>query len=144
MIRNSTSQDLKTVLEIWLDGNLEAHAFIPGEYWKSNLPLVWNQLQDAEVWVYEKNGILLGFAGMQGDYLAGIFVKKEARSMGIGRELLKHLKELHPALTLHVYEKNHRAVDFYRREGFVIAVEELDANTGEKEFTMRWKIGSGR
>lgn len=139
MIRSLTSQDLDSVMEIWLQGNLEAHDFIPGEYWKSNLPLLRDQLRSAEVWVYEKNGVLLGFAGMQKDYLAGIFVKKEARSMGIGRELLKHLKKLHRALTLHVYERNHRAADFYRREGFVLTAEELDADTGEVELTMSWK-----
>ena len=144
MIRSLTPQDLNAVMQIWLEGNLEAHAFIPEAYWKSNVPLVRDQLQSAEVWVYEKNEALLGFAGMQGDYLAGIFVKKEARSMGIGRELLTHLKELHPALTLHVYEKNHRAVDFYRREGFVIAAEELDSGTGERELAMIWKIGEGK
>ena len=66
MIRSLTPQDLNTVMQIWLEGNLEAHAFIPEAYWKSNVPLVRDQLQSAEVWVYEKNGALLGFAGMQG------------------------------------------------------------------------------
>ena len=42
----------------------------------------------------------------------------ECRSRGIGHALLDFLKKRHRFLLLHVYEKNSRAVAFYRREGF--------------------------
>ena len=40
---------------------------------------------------------------------------------------------------LNVYQKNARAISFYKREGFSIQCEGLDEATGEKEYTMLWK-----
>ena len=37
-----------------------------------------------------------------------------------------------------VYQKNVRAVRFYLRENFLIQAEEIDEDTGEKEYIMRW------
>ena len=42
-------------------------------------------------------------------------------------------------MTLHVYQKNKRAISFYQREAFVIQSEGLDEDTGEKEFLMVWR-----
>ena len=30
-------------------------------------------------------------------------------------------------------------ISFYQREGFIIQCEDLDEDTGEKEYTMLWK-----
>ena len=43
---------------------------------------------DTEVYIFEKAGEIQGFIGMMDDYIAGIFVKCEARSGGVGKELL--------------------------------------------------------
>lgn len=141
MIRKSEARDIDTLMAVWLNANLDAHAFIPDAYWVQHIPEVRKQLLQAEIWVYETEGSLQGFAGLQGDYLAGIFVKKEARSAGIGKQLLNHIKVYHPKLSLNVYEKNSRAVKFYKREGFLILTEGLDADTGEKDYTMVWNHG---
>ena len=37
------------------------------------------------------------------------------------------------------YQKNVRAVRFYLRENFLIQAEEIDEDTGEKEYIMRWE-----
>lgn len=50
--------------------------------------------------------------------------------------LPKHQKE---KLHLSVYQKNTRAIRFYQREGFEIQCENLDEDTGEKEYVMIWK-----
>ena len=138
MIRKSETRDIDALMAVWLSANLDAHAFVPETYWKQHIPEVREQLLQAEIWVYETDGILQGFAGLQGDYLAGIFVKKEARSAGIGHQLLEHIKARHPGLSLHVYQKNSRAVKFYKREGFSVLTEGTDADTGEKDYTMGW------
>ena len=36
MIRLFKFQDLDKIMDIWLQGNLEAHSFIDAEYWKKN------------------------------------------------------------------------------------------------------------
>ena len=139
MIRAFQKSDIEAVMRIWLEGNLQAHPFIPEKYWKENEPMVRNQIAQAEVCVYEKDGEIQGFVGAMGDYIAGIFVDQRYRSAGIGRRLLESMKEQHPVLSLGVYKKNKRAVRFYLREGFQVAEERLEENAGEMEYVMQWK-----
>ena len=141
MIRRPDTQDLDTVSAIWLDANREAHAFIPAAYWLGHLEEVRAALAQAEVWVFadEARPGLLGFVGLQGDYIAGIFVRREARSRGVGRQLLDHVKVGHPRLSLRVYEKNQRAAAFYRREGFHLLERGVDPETGEAELLLEWR-----
>lgn len=138
MIRKFKAQDAKVVMQIWLKGNVEAHDFVPREYWASQYHLVRQQLLQADIYVYEQEKEIQGFAGMVGDYLAGIFVDGKYRSMGIGKSLLEHIKKIHPMFSLRVYQKNERAVDFYLREGLLVVSEGVDEDTAETEYTMQW------
>lgn len=139
MIRKLNITDLDRVMEIWLDSNIDAHNFVAREYWEKNAPTVREQLLQAEVYVFESYVDILGFVGLQDDYLAGIFVDKNFRSEGVGKELLDFVKTEHKFLTLGVYEKNPRAVAFYEREGFAVAKQSLDKETGEVEYAMTWQ-----
>lgn len=139
MIRRFQKSDTGQVMQIWLSGNEEAHSFIPKGYWQSHFSMVQEQLTQAEVFVYETDKIIKGFVGMTEEYIAGIFVDRTYRSLGIGTQLLEYVKQLHDTLTLGVYEKNKRAVAFYVREGFSIVSKEFDEATGEMEYTMVWK-----
>ena len=65
-----------------------------------------------------RRGEILGFLGLEGDYIAGIFVRHGAQSRGVGKKLLDRAKEGRGRLSLRVYEKNTRAAAFYRRGGF--------------------------
>lgn len=138
MIRAFHANDLDPVMELWLRANLEAHPFIFRTYWEQNFHMVRELLPQAELWVQEQDEKLLGFIGLTDDYIAGIFVDGNSRSRGIGKGLLDHVKQLHRALTLHVYEKNQRAVNFYLREDFLVQSVQMDETTGEPEFLMTW------
>lgn len=61
MIRRLRKNDLKNVLEIWLNTNILAHSFIDESYWKNNLKLIEKMLPKAEVYVYELENKILGF-----------------------------------------------------------------------------------
>lgn len=87
MIGKFLPGDTEQVMQIWLNGNIEAHNFVPRAYWESNASAVREQLLQAELYVYKIDGKIQGFVGMQGNYLAGIFVDKDVRSMGIGKKL---------------------------------------------------------
>ncbi|WP_051505141.1 GNAT family N-acetyltransferase [Paenibacillus durus] len=76
-------------------------------------------------------------------YIAGIFVSNEAQSKGIGTKLLETIKERYSELSLTVYKKNMKAVNFYQRELFVIKQEQIDKNTEEAEYLMVF-INTGR
>lgn len=140
MIREMQKKDLERVAGIWLDTNLKAHDFIEAEYWTGNFAMVKEMFRHAEIYVYEKSGEILGFVGLDGEYIAGIFVDWKAQSKGIGKQLLDHVKKLNEKLTLNVYRKNVRATEFYQREGFRIQSEGMDADTGEAEFFMEWNV----
>lgn len=153
MIRELRQTDTDRIAEIWLDTNLRAHDFIPAEYWEGNFAAVREMLPQAEVYVYEEkrgdSGLseqsdsgrdeILGFIGLNGDYIEGIFVCGEAQSRGIGKALLDLVKERKKKLSLNVYKKNRRAVNFYQRECFHIVEEGTDENTGESEYLMIWE-----
>ena len=113
MIRKADKNDLERIMEIWLETNLLSHYFIPNSYWISNYEEVKIAISQAEVYVYEIEDVICGFIGLIDSYIAGIFVEKMYQSQGIGRLLLKYIKENHSFLSLHVYEKNERALNFY-------------------------------
>lgn len=135
MIRAFETQDLDKIMEIWLEGNLSAHPFISKTHWEQNFQLVQSILPNAEVYVYEDGGEILGFIGMDGEYIAGIFVSKQHRDKGIGHQLLAEVKR-RKRLSLHVYEKNTGAVAFYQAEGFYVEKSMIEKETGEQEYRM--------
>lgn len=139
MIRRRQKKDINEVADIWLCVNLEAHGFIPDRYWRDHFEAVKEMLGQAEVYIFEDGDGVSGFIGLDDDYLAGIFVRNGMRSSGIGKQLLDHVKGIRHELYLHVYQKNERAVQFYRREKFVVQSEGVDEGTGEKEYTMMWR-----
>ncbi|MGY3820756.1 N-acetyltransferase [Ligilactobacillus salivarius] len=138
MIREFQISDTQIVIQLWLAGNEDAHSFIAKEYWQANFEEVEKQLLKANIFVYDLNGEIKGFIGLMDEYIAGIFVDKAYRSQGIGRQLLEYVKQLHSTLSLNVYQKNERALRFYRENGFTIVSKQNDEHTGEIEFTMIW------
>lgn len=139
MIRKAHLADLPSVLDIWLQTNLEVHSFISPHYWQNNVDYMKQVLPQAEVFVYEDKNKIMGFVGLEKDYIAGIFVSKKFRSQGIGKQILDFLKSTHPTLSLSVYAKNQKAIRFYQRESFRIIDEGMDKENQEAEFLMQWK-----
>lgn len=139
MIREFQGTDTDEVMRIWLSSNQDAHAFIPKAYWCSHFTEVQQALLQAQVFVYDTDGGIQGFVGMMQGYIAGIFVDKNHRSCGIGKQLLTYVKQKYDTLSLRVYQKNTKAAAFYHREGFFICAEGVDEDTGEKEYTMLWE-----
>lgn len=138
MIRKFEKNDTVQVMQLWLMVNMEVHDFIPADYWIPKYHQVQEQILLADIYVSVQDQMIQGFAGMTGDYLAGIFVGSKFRSNGIGRSLLEYIKADHPSFALNVYQKNQRAVNFYLREGLFIVSEGTDEDTKEAEYAMVW------
>ncbi len=140
MIRKFIKNDLNIVMKIWLETNIVAHNFIPEEYWTDNYAMVKDMLPQAEIYVYENDDTkqIDGFIGLTDNYIEGIFVRNVIQSRGVGKQLLNYVKEIKSTISLSVYQKNTRAISFYKRERFIIQSENIDESTKEKEFVMTW------
>ena len=140
MIRKFETQDLDAVMQIWLHGNLDAHAFIAASFWTEHFEMVRDLLPQAELYVHENEDTrqIDGFIGLTENHIEGIFVAESARSKGVGKSLLEYAKSCKPCLTLSVYQKNERALAFYRREQFVVQSEGIDEDTNEADIQMLW------
>ena len=140
MIRKFENRDLDAVMQIWLEGNLDAHTFVTASFWTDHFEMVRDMLPQAELYVYENENTqkIDGFIGLTENHIEGIFVAKSARSKGVGKALLEYAKSRKPRLDLSVYQKNERALAFYRREQFVVQSEGIDGDTNEAEIQMLW------
>lgn len=143
MIRVLEEKDVDTVAKIWLETNIKTHDFIASNYWKEYYEIIKDMFLQAEVYVYEIEKEIMGFIGLDKEYIEGIFVLDQYQKRGIGKALLNHVKAKKEHLSLNVYQKNLNAILFYQREGFCVQYEDVDKNTGEKEYRMVWnRLGS--
>ena len=138
MIRKFEKNDINPVMQIWKNENIKAHKFISKEYWKNNYNYVKESLPNAEIYVYVLKENIVGFIGINENYIEGIFIDTNNQYKGIGTSLLNKVKENRDNLTLSVYKKNINAINFYKKNDFIITSENIDKDTAEIEYTMTW------
>ena len=138
MIRKFEKNDINPVMQIWKNENIKAHKFISKEYWKNNYNYVKEILPNAEIYVYVLKENIVGFIGINENYIVGIFIDTNNQCKGIGTFLLNKVKENRDNLTLSVYKKNINAINFYKKNDFIITSENIDKDTAEIEYTMTW------
>lgn len=138
MIRKFEKNDIKAVMEIWKNENIRTHNFITKEYWKNNYEYVKDILPNVDIYVYILNEHIVGFVGVNNNYIEGIFVDINNQHRGIGTALLDKIKEDKEKLKLRVYKKNTNAIKFYEKNNFIIISESIDENTNEIEYMMTW------
>ena len=141
MIRKWESENTVPLLSLWLESTTEAHPFIDPGYWKENESLVREvYLPSAETWVWEENGCLRGFVSvMQSQFVGALFVAPAYIGKGIGRALLNFVQQRYDWLTLEVYQKNVRAVNFYHAQGFRIEDSAWQDDTQHPTWIMSWQ-----
>lgn len=139
MIRKFEKNDINAIMQIWKNENIKAHQFILKTYWENNYQYVEEVLPKAEIYVYILKEKIVGFVGVNNNYIEGIFIDTNNQGKGIGRLLLNKVKENRNNLTLRVYKKNINAINFYQKNDFIIINENIDKNTDEIEYTMTWK-----
>ena len=138
MIRKFEKNDINAVMQIWKNENIKAHKFISKEYWKNNYNYVKEILPSAEIYVYVLKENIVGFIGINENDIEGIFIDTNNQCKGIGTSLLNKVKENRDNLTLSVYKKNINAINFYKKNDFIITSENIDKDTAEIEYTMTW------
>ena len=138
MIRRFEKNDINAVMEIWVNENIRTHNFIAKEYWKDNYEYVKDILPKADIYVHILDEQVVGFVGVNNNYVEGVFVDINNQHSGIWTSLLDRIKENKDNLTLNVYKKNGNAIKFYEKNNFIITSENINKDTTEIEYTMTW------
>ena len=143
MIRTATKNDIKKILQIWLDASLQSHDFVDKNYWLSMLDSVKNHyLPYAKTLVFEDRHQIKGFISVVDEkHIGALFVAPKWQNKKIGQKLLKTAKKHYPMLSLNVFTKNTKAIVFYMQNDFKIISEQIDPSTKEKELKMCWSLG---
>lgn len=118
-IRAYEASDLSTLSAIWFDASMLAHPFLGEARLRAQRTLVEDiYLPGSETWVACRADEPVGFIGLLGASIGGLFVAPAMHGHGIGRALVAHALAIKGALDLEVYADNRAACAFYARLGF--------------------------
>jgi putative acetyltransferase len=95
-------------------------------------------LPNSDTYLALEKGEIVGFVSMIENFLAAIFVDNKIQGKGIGKSLLDFVKSQKSTIQLKVYQKNTKAISFYRSQGFAIKSINNEKETTEKELLMEW------
>ncbi|MCZ2527106.1 GNAT family N-acetyltransferase [Streptomyces sp. HB2AG] len=130
-VRPYQHSDEDAVVDLWARASRQAHPFVEGEGEGERARRLREiYLREADNWVAEEDGAVVGLLGLLGNEVGGLFVAPEAQGRGIGRTLLEHAAALHGGLSLKVYEANARARGFYGAMGFEERGRSTEEETG--------------
>lgn len=119
MIRKYESKDLEVVMSIWRQASTLAHSFLePLFVLKAEHDLRSIYLLKTETWVYEVNGVIVGFVSMLNNEIGGLFVLPYFQGKGIGSSMVNFVGDLFPELEVEVFERNVIGRGFYEKYGF--------------------------
>lgn len=141
MIRRSAPADTEAIMRLWLRSTLMAHPFIDASYWFESAPMVRETfLPQAMTWVsIAEDGDINGFISvLNQQFIGALFVDENVYGKGVAQQLMQEVKNDYPLLLLEVYQQNHRAVAFYRKENFLVVNETVHPGTGLPTWVLRW------
>ena len=141
MIRKHQESDLQDILNIWYQASTLAHPFLDDafvEKVKKDMRELY--IPGSETWVYEENGVIIGFIGMMENEIGGLFVLPNHHSKGVGRQLVDFISELHEELEVEVFKENKIGRAFYDKYGFIKIKEFLHEESKHEVLRMKFTV----
>lgn len=138
MIREYEERDLSELLDAWYSASQVAHPFLDEDFFEQerrNIAVLY--LPNAETWVYELDGVVVGFIALLGNEVGGIFVDARLHRRGIGRALMDKARSIRNVLELYVFKDNQVGRKFYEKYGFSEVDEYLHAETGFMQLRLK-------
>ena len=68
IIRKPLLTEVESIIQLWLDSNIQAHPFISSDYWMNHIEYMRQVLPLSEVYVCEVKGEIVGFRRTEGRY----------------------------------------------------------------------------
>lgn len=131
MIRKYRDEDLDDLLAAWAAASEIAHPFLTPDFLaleRDNIPNMY--LPNAETWVFEDAGRVVGFMSLLGNEVGAIFVHPDQQRRGVGRLLMDKAQELRGELAVEVFKANSMGRAFYAKYGFETVAEKVHEQTG--------------
>jgi len=141
MIRKHQESDLEDILNIWYQASTLAHPFLEDafvEKVKKDMREIY--IPGSETWVYEEKGKVIGFIGMQGNEIGGLFVLPDHHSKGVGTQLVNFISGLHEELEVEVFTRNKIGRAFYDKYGFKIIKEFLHEESKHEVIRLKFTV----
>lgn len=138
MVRPYKDTDLSDLLDVWYSASLLAHPFLDEAFFvreRNNIREIY--LPNAETWVFEQEGVVVGFVALIGNEVGGLFGHADYHGRGIGRALMDHARSIRNVLELVVFEDNKVGRAFYEKYGFRQVGEEVHEATGFMQLRLR-------
>ena len=144
-IRKTTDSDLKVIFEIINDAAQAYKGIIPGDRWhEPYMPLegLRHEIDDGVVfWGLEKDGKLTGVMGFQdkGDVtlIRHAYVRTQARNIGIGTRLLRHLEDMiDKPILIGTWADATWAISFYKKHGYRLVSEKEKSHLLKKYWSI--------
>jgi putative acetyltransferase len=137
MMREYKTEDTDALITIWDKAEPLAHPFLSDEVRDQvRRDTVNIYLPNAETWVLENDGALVGFIAMIGTEIGGLFLDPSEQGKGLGRHMVDHIVALKGPLTVEVFKDNKIGLPFYERYGFVVTGEGVFDASGDATFKM--------
>ena len=124
IIRLYKPEDFDNITRLWFEAETVAmpklmermgHTLEDAREYFSRVVVTENQ-----IWVYERDGVPLGFLAIQGDFIDRLYVDPAYHRQGIGQALLMKARQLLPKhMWLYTHAENKMARTFYEKNGFV-------------------------
>ncbi len=132
IVRQYKDEDLPDVLSSWEKASKISHPFLSNtfiEQERYNVPNYY--LPNADTWVIEHDGKVIGFIALLGHKVGAVFVQPEFHGTGAGRALMDKARELHGDLEVEVFEENSIGCRFYSNYGFELLTKKIHEDSGQ-------------
>jgi putative acetyltransferase len=125
-------------MRVWAAASAVAHPFLSEEFLERERHEIPNvHLPNAETWVWEASGRVVGFIALLGNEVGAIFVDPTVHRSGIGRALMDRARASRGELEVEVFKANTIGRAFYASYGFEPMREAVHGPTGLEILRLR-------
>jgi putative acetyltransferase len=143
LIRRARPEDAEAIAGIFRDSRAEAMPWLPVLHDPDDeLEHFRGRVGSDEVFVFDREGEVVGFAILNGDELDAFYVSPRHQRHGVGAALFRHVQEQRPErFGFWVFRDNDRARRFYEAHGARFLYETDGSGNEERVPDVRYEWG---
>ena len=145
-IRDYEDSDKQRLLEIYDTAIPLAHDFLDKSIRDQERRICeeFFDRDDSQTFVLEIDGEVVGFSTIKNETkMASFFIDPQFQRKRLGTELMKSIQKNKQTIELAVYERNRKALSFYRKNGFEV-IDQARRNPKDRKslkyLVMKWEV----